>query len=268
MTTTIGDRGRAGERTIITLDGDIQVEWPSAVCPCGDTAHARWIKAGTWTCELYPCTCLDRPSWAASCWYRHKTSGKMVSRCNCANRKRDERLPRDCCSWDRWNALYATETPGGSAEYPEAPQRPSAVDWAGARVEEIELPPPSDAEVAGAWVADPENPSREEEFDQWDIGPSGPVLSAVRAPYVRRFAPDECTCTCTTPWDGEAGKKAGGYHCTACHTNWTNVSTAEQHQRHLMGPCRPPWLIVDVSTNRPLLAPRDVSGIQVWGLAW
>jgi hypothetical protein len=80
---------------------------------------------------------------------------------------------------------------------------------------------------------------------------------------VRRYSHAECHCGCATPWDGQ--KVSSGYHCPNCHSNWTNLGTAEHHRRRMSGVCRLPGDVVDVDTGRRLLAARSVGGFEVWG---
>lgn len=355
--------------TTVSLDDEIEIHWPGrAGCPCGDPLHIRWLGAGTWSCELYPCRCDGRPSWADSCWYRDKITRKMISRCDCSNRERDPRLPVDCCAREVWNPLYATESVSGSPGYASGGESGPGAILAPAWVEEIgsgapadrglandgrwavldEVPPfgdepdtweakdlspgvsrdvmggmvgaavgaivasqprlgaprlPHDAwtEVAGAMLdahpdVAPPRPShadawpddeaagattdprpdnavpRPPRVDAWAEEAAGasriaqPIGAPPRPPYVRRWTADELHCPCKTPWDGSKATK--GYHCPQCHTNWTNVATAEQHQRRLTGPCRAPGTVVDTTTGRRLLAARAVGGLEVWGISY
>lgn len=328
--------------TTVSLDDEIEIHWPGrAGCPCGDPLHIRWLGAGTWSCELYPCRCDGRPSWADSCWYRDKITRKMISRCDCSSRERDTRLPEGCCAWEDWNPLYATESVSGSPGYASGGESGPGAIVAPAWVEEIGSGAPADRGLAndGRWAVLDEVPPFGDEPDTWeakDLSPGvsrdvmggmvGAAVGAIvasqprlgaprpphdawteaagattdprpdnavprppradasadeaagamfgvepnyappRPPYVRRWTAEELHCPCKTPWDG--AKSTKGYHCPQCHTNWTNVATAEQHQRRLAGPCRAPGTVVDTMTGRRLLAARAVGGLEVWGVSY
>lgn len=223
MSTTVVEQGTNWQ---ILWDGCVQCGAP---IPC-----PKWIVTGTLTCELYPCLCKQTRQQAyedhgiedAACWWKDKKRpGRLASRCPCWGRTRDEQLPRDCCSWHDANPTYLVEVP--------------AVEAATGSTDAGEAP----EHTISARTA------------------TGSTTGTPPA-YTRRYTPEQVTCDCRTPWDGQ--KTAGGYHCVACHTNWTNSSTATVHQRDVRHPCRPPESIVDIDTGRRLLVARDVRGATVW----
>lgn len=213
--------------------------------------------------EAYPCRCADfdpsppafiaeqyPPGQVPNCrpWVSRKgrSFGLTVSRCPCWGRVRDERLPATCCSWHDHNPTYLPLEDALAL-------RETAIAAAGGKA------PPGDAwaRKAPAEVFD----------DDLEPAPDEPTWAAMRPaaplePYRRRWKPEELTCGCPTPWDGQSTKL--GYHCMGCHVNWINYMTAAAHRRELRGPCRSPESIRDCETGRQLLHARDVGGFLVW----
>jgi hypothetical protein len=221
-----------------------------ARCPCGDPVHGRWIVGGTWTCELYPCACQKTrdaaPEWSdGRCFWRVKSTGAWRSRCRCWGRRRDDRLPADCCANHPANPTYLYDL-DGFLTHPDDEPTPS---------EPLSPLDPSGGTDEASWEP------------QYGPGaPAGPVLALPGGPgydlAAARARAKAGECPCPTPWDG---LKVGlGHHCVTCHTNWKNYSVSVVHRRDFRQPCRRPETIVDCQHGTPVLNARVVNGFTVW----
>lgn len=208
----------------VAASPEVHARWCSGGCP-------RWFGTGDPTCLPSPCRCAqtkaNRPEWARdSCWWIKKTTGRAVSKCPCWGRTRDEGLPGSCCAHHSSNPRYAPPPPPVTLD-----------DLDVAPYVDLERPQRVDAALYD-W-SDPE-----EEF----------------RPYALLWQAAERTCECVTPWDGE--KRASGWHCASCCSNFKSYSVGEVHRRRWSEPCRPPHTIVDVDTGAPLMY-QGADG--VWG---
>jgi hypothetical protein len=225
-----------------TLSPEWTVEqWAAGCTACGSPIKCpQWIASGTLACELYPCYCdqtrASAPEFVEDpqCWWRKKGTGQLASRCPCWGRKRDDWLPEDCCSRHDANPQYLL--------LPEFMARPVAT------------------------VPDGPGDPREAPERERSAGASGVRATGQPTAYTRLWPPEETTCPCKTPWDGQ--KTGGGHHCPSCHTNWVNANVALIHQPTVLHPCRDPHSIMDIDSRRPLLYARDVRGARVWAFAW
>lgn len=238
-----------------------------------------WLVTDTRTCEPYPCRCDPK---YGRCSYVH---------CPCKNRRPEPHLPAaQCCAMGEANRRRWTQVDITSAA-PEAPGASGGTPYPlggmiGVQAREEDR---SRGDVAG-WAPTHEGPLFDEDgFVVWpddegdgdfapvpDDQPTDHVHSeptrrarpapapAVRGePYARRWAAEEVTCPCETPWDNE--KRPGGLHCTNCHTNWKGAAVMAMHQRRVTDPCRPPASLVDVATGRPVVVARRQGGFVIWG---
>jgi hypothetical protein len=210
----------------------------------------------------YPCRCedvdYDLPQWKREralrsgrkivyvCDpYLHKTTSTWRNRCMCWGRVRDDHLPDGCCANHEHSPRYSVRIDGVLLD-PTVEPPPVEGAVAPAEVVDVELPPEDPAEELGQRFAD-------------ETGD----FAVIRMPYVPHWSAAERTCECTTPWDGV--KKGYGYHCVACHVNWTNVGVAGLHQRSILDPCKPPVSIVDCELGTPILRMRTEGRHVVWG---
>jgi hypothetical protein len=228
---------------------ELHAPWCSGGCP-------RWLGSGRPTCLPTPCVCAvtrrsaEERGLPGRCWWINRVTLKATSRCPCWGSPRDGR-PGDCCGHHSANPYYLRIL--------------TALD------------DPDDAEIVKGAVgeADPGATADDQappEFEPaWEDVYDFP--ERILKPYVRRWAAEEITCPCRTPWDRPPGDtrkvdpRTLGHHCPAdgCHTNWASFSASTTHRPDWTEPCRPPETIVDCDTGEALLRARDVAGFTVWG---
>jgi len=209
--------------------------------------------------------------------------------------------PEGCCAWSVHNPAYApTSVRGiewrklhGSADDEQARpghhESPSStdIDTAGPGDQEGQdirrsrsSPGPADHTEAPATEHHASaGPSFDDsDWDEWDYtldpGPDDhrilrhPLRASLPGPaepYVRRWPPEEITCTCPTPWDGVKDPRQMGHHCTGegCHQNFKNARVAAAHQKYVTGRCKNPARQMDVD-GRPVYRPVSVGRFTVW----
>lgn len=224
----------------------------------------HWIATGTALAELYPCACdefdPDPPAWLIEAVRREggdpkrilrcrpylaqkgRRAGRWWSYCDCWGRRRDNGLPDHCCAWHEHNPAYAV---GSTLSIgPATPTRPAT----GRRspFEVSNLPEPDDGlDVEARILLD---------------------MDTYREPWVRRWKPEEITCTCPTPWDGISDARKVGFHCCAdgCHQNFRNWSASVAHHRELTAPCKDPRTQVNIDGDR-VYRGQVIGTFTVWG---
>lgn len=232
----------------MTLALDRHADGCDGTCP-------HWLATGAPTCLPYPCVCpqtradaAERYPWTLpdpKCWWKTE-AGAIRSRCACWGDTRDGK-PGDCCSHHSANPRYVWEG--------------EAFDVVDGDVVYVDQGPADPAELPPAgWHA----PHDREPLWLDDGEPYGPDPRRERKPYVRRWAPDEISCPCATPWDA-AKTKTAGMHCVGCHRDFANVMTHEMHRRSWGQECRDPGTVTDVDTGAELLL---CDGDGVWRIDW